>query len=49
VLAIAGVFSLLSAIAAVGIGRAGHAEAQPSGTPDVTKSGAAPTEPVSTT
>jgi hypothetical protein len=48
VLAIAGVFSLLSAIAAVGIRRSGPAEAGPSGTPDVTKGGTVPSEPVGT-
>ena len=46
VLAIAGVFSLLSAIAAVALGRSGRAEARPSGTHDVTKGGAVPSEPV---
>jgi hypothetical protein len=45
VLAIAGVFSLLSAIAAVGIGGSGHAEARLSGPHDVTKGGAVPREP----
>ena len=48
VLAIAGVFSLLSAIAAIGLGRSGHAEARPSGTHDVMKVGAVPSEPVGT-
>jgi hypothetical protein len=48
VLAIAGVFSLLSAIAAVGLGRSGQAEAGPSGAHDVTKGGAVPSEPVGT-
>lgn len=48
VLAIAGVFSLLSAIAAVGLGRSGHAEAPPPGTHDVAKGGAVPSEPVGT-
>jgi hypothetical protein len=48
VLAIAGVFSLLSAIAAVGNGRSGHAEPGPSGTHDVTKDGGVPSEPVGT-
>jgi hypothetical protein len=48
VLAIAGVFSLLSAIAAVGLGRPGHDEARPSGAPDVAKGGAVPSEPVGT-
>lgn len=47
VLAIAGAFSLLSAIAAAGIGRSGRAEARPSGTHDVTKGGP-PSEPVGT-
>jgi hypothetical protein len=47
VLAIAGVFSLLSAIAAVGLGRSGHAEPPPSGTHDVS-GGAVPSEPVAT-
>src|ERR671914_1949725 len=47
VLAIAGVSALLSAIAAVGIGRSGHAEPLPSGTPDVSRD-AVPREPVST-
>ena len=45
VLAIAGVFSLLSAIAAVGVGRSGDAEPLPSGTQDVTNGGAVPSEP----
>jgi len=48
VLAIAGVFSLLSAIAAIGLGRSGHAEARPPGTHDVIKGGAVPSEPVGT-
>src|SRR5215216_2443281 len=48
VLAIAGVFSLLSAIAAVGIGRSGRAEARPSGAHDVTKGDPVPSEPVGT-
>jgi hypothetical protein len=47
VLGIAGVFSLLSAIAAVGIGRSGHAEPLPSGPHDV-RAGAVPSEPVGT-
>jgi hypothetical protein len=47
VLAIAGVSALLSAIAAVGIGRSGHAEPLPSGTHDV-RGAAAPSEPVGT-
>jgi hypothetical protein len=48
VLAVAAVFSLLSAIAAVGLGRSGQAEAPPSDTPDVTKGGPVPSEPVGT-
>jgi hypothetical protein len=44
VLAIAGVSSLLSAIAAVGVGRSGHAEPQPAGTPDLTDG--VPSEPL---
>jgi hypothetical protein len=48
VLAIAGVFSVLSAIAAVALGRFGHAEAPPSDTHDVTKGGAVAGEPVGT-
>jgi hypothetical protein len=48
VLAIAGVFSVLSAIAAIALGRSGQAEAPPSGTHDVTKGGAVPSEPVRT-
>jgi len=48
VLAIAGVSSVLSAIAAVGLGRSGHAEARRSATHDVTKGGAVPSEPVGT-
>jgi hypothetical protein len=47
VLAIASVFSLLSAIAAVGNGRSGHAEPLPSGPQDV-RGGAVPSEPVGT-
>jgi|SRR5918999_2339053 hypothetical protein len=47
VLAIAGVSSLLSAIAAVGIGRFGHAEPPPSDTHDV-RGVAVPGEPVGT-
>ena len=47
VLAIACVFSLLSAIAAVGIGRSEHAEPLPSGPHGVT-GGAVPSEPVAT-
>ena len=45
-LAIAGVFSLLSAIAAVALGRSEYTEAPPPGTHDVTNSGAVPSEPV---
>jgi hypothetical protein len=45
VLAIAGAFSLLSAIAAVGLGRSGHAEPQRAGTPDLT-GGTVPSEPL---
>jgi len=45
VLAIAGVSSVLSAIAAVGLG-SGQVEARPSDTHDATKSGAVPSEPV---
>jgi hypothetical protein len=45
VLAIAGVFALLSAVAAVGSGRPRHAEPPPSGPHDVT-GGAVPSEPV---
>jgi hypothetical protein len=47
VLAIAGVFSLLSAIAAVGIGRRGPAQPPPSG-PHEVSGGAVPSEPVGT-
>jgi hypothetical protein len=47
VLAIAAVSSLLSAIAAVGVGRSGHAEPLPSGTHDV-RDGAVPNQPVPT-
>jgi hypothetical protein len=46
VLAIAGVFSVLSAIAAVGLGRPGQAETQPPATHDASKGGAVPSEPV---
>jgi hypothetical protein len=45
VLAIAGVFSLLSTIAAVGIDRSGHAEPLPLGAA-VTEAGTVPSEPV---
>jgi hypothetical protein len=48
VLAIAGLFSLLSAIAAVGLGRSAQPEARPSGGNDVTKGGAVPSEPIGT-
>src|SRR5829696_75802 len=48
VLAIAGVSSVLSAIAAVGLGRSGHAEARRSATHDVTKGCAVPSKPVGT-
>jgi hypothetical protein len=48
VLAIAGVFALLSAIAAVGLGRSGRAEVRPSGTHDVTRGDAVPSEPIGT-
>jgi hypothetical protein len=47
VLAIAGVSSLLSAIAAVVIGRSGHAQPLPSDPHDV-RGGAVPSEPVGT-
>jgi hypothetical protein len=46
VLAIAGVSSVLSVIAAVGLGRAGQAEALPPAAQDVSKGGAVPSEPV---
>src|SRR5918992_3058157 len=46
VLAIAGVFSLLSAIAAAGIGRSGRAEPQPAGPHDVTEPSAVASAPV---
>jgi hypothetical protein len=48
VLAIAGGFSLLSAIVAVGSGRAGRAELLPSSASDIAKGGAVPSEPVGT-
>jgi hypothetical protein len=48
VLAIAGVFSLLSAIAAVALGRSGQAEARPSDTHSVSTGGAVPSEPIGT-
>jgi hypothetical protein len=47
VLAIAGVFSLLSAIAAVGIGRSGHSEPVPPGAHDV-RGGPVPSETAGT-
>jgi hypothetical protein len=48
VLAIAGVFALLSAIAAAGLGRSEQTQPRPPDTPDVTKGGAVPSEPVRT-
>jgi hypothetical protein len=48
VLAIAGVFSLLSAIAAVESGGSGRAEPPQPGAPDPTKGRAVPSEPVAT-
>jgi hypothetical protein len=48
VLAIAAVFTLLSAIAAVGLGRSRPAEPAASGEHDVTKGDAAPSEPIGT-
>ncbi len=48
VLAIAGVFSLLSAIAAAGNGAPGHAEPLPHVGDDLTTAGAVPSEPVGT-
>src|SRR4051812_30508961 len=48
VLGIAGVFSLLSAIAAVGNGRSPHAEAPPSDTQDTFEGAAVPSEQVGT-
>jgi hypothetical protein len=48
VLAIAGVFSLLSAVAACGTGRKAHAERPSSSTHDLTKADALPSEPVGT-
>jgi hypothetical protein len=48
VLAIAGVFSLLSAIAAAGSGRPRHPEPLPSGGQDRAGAGTVPGEPVST-
>lgn len=47
VLAIAGISALLSAVAAVGVGRSGDVEPLPSGT-DQAGSGAVPSEPVGT-
>jgi len=46
VLGIAGVFSVLSAIAAAGTGRPGAAEPIGTGEDDVTEAGAVPSEPV---
>ena len=46
VLAIAGVFSVLSALAAVGLARRGQAEQLPSGAEDLTEAGVAPSEPI---
>ena len=48
VLAIACVSSLLSAIAAAGLGRSGQAEERPSSTHDITQGSAVPSEPVGT-
>ena len=48
VLAIAGSFSVLSALAAVGLGRSGHAEAPAPAAQDVTKGAAVPSEQVGT-
>jgi hypothetical protein len=48
VLAIAAVFSVLSAIAAVGVGRPRQAEPQASDAPARSEGGAVPTEPVGT-
>jgi hypothetical protein len=48
VLAIAGLFSVLSALAAVGLGRSGHAEAPAPAAQDVTKGAAVPSEQVGT-
>jgi hypothetical protein len=48
VLAIAGVSSLLSAIAAVAIGGSKHSEPEASGPPDLTKDRAVASEPVGT-
>jgi hypothetical protein len=48
VLAIAGVFSVLSAVAAAGVGRAGDAEPTPSGPQDRPQAGVVPSEPVGT-
>jgi len=49
VLAIAGVFSVLSAVAAAGLGGSRHSEPAASGAPDLTKDRAVPSEPVGTT
>jgi hypothetical protein len=46
VLAIAGVFALLSTIAAVGTGRTGHPEPPASAPHDLTRTGPVPSEPV---
>src|SRR5215208_8411062 len=46
VLVIGGVFSVLSAIAAAGLGRSRQAEAQPAGARDVAKGDSIPSEPV---
>jgi hypothetical protein len=48
VLGIAAVFSVLSAIAAIGLGRRASAEPAPSSAPERTEGGAVPTEPVGT-
>ena len=48
VLAIASVFSLLSAIAAIGVGASRKPEPVPSGAQDLTKGRAVPSEPVGT-
>ena len=47
-LAIAGAFSLLSAIAAVGIGRTGHPEPLPADAHELANAGADPSEPFGT-
>ena len=48
VLAIGGAFCVLSAVAAVGVGRRGQAEPAPAGPEDVTPTGAVPGEPLGT-